>query len=77
MIPGNGTAEIFIEYNPTGMTTATCDIEVNISQFNFTPIKCSIYGNSSPPIVVYDKLSRKEPTEEWKEIKQPTEKKTQ
>jgi len=45
IIPANDSVEITIKYTPVTLTSASCELLVNISQFNFQPFTCKITAN--------------------------------
>ena len=51
LIPANGKARVEITYSPVKLGTATMELSVDVSQFNFIPIKCVVTGNAAPGIV--------------------------
>jgi len=48
IIPGNGFADITIQFVPLSYETASIDILVSVSQFNFQPFVCTVTGSSMP-----------------------------
>ena len=48
IIPANGKIPIRIIFIPRKMACVSAEIKLNISQFGFTPLLCSILGSSSP-----------------------------
>ena len=48
VIPPNGKAAINVSFLPGLYGTFGCEIQVNVSQFNFVPFACAITGSSSP-----------------------------
>lgn len=51
LIPANGKARVTITYSPVKLGTATMEMKVDVSQFNFEPITCVVSGNAAPGIV--------------------------
>ena len=47
-IPANGKAKIEVTFTPGLYGTFDCEMQVNVSQFNFKPFICRIIGSSSP-----------------------------
>ncbi|GMH73709.1 hypothetical protein TL16_g06262 [Triparma laevis f. inornata] len=47
-IPANGRAKIDVSFTPGLYGTFDCEMQVNVSQFNFKPFICRIIGSSSP-----------------------------
>jgi len=48
LIPPNGKARICVTFTPDTYGTFTAKLQVNVSQFNFTPFVCQITGASHP-----------------------------
>ena len=48
IVPANSEVEISITYSPTEFNTAFMKLQLMISQFNATPLVCSVTGYSSP-----------------------------
>lgn len=55
-VPANSHAPITIKFNPVTLASAECQIEVNVSQFNFKPIVCTITGFAFAGLVREQKL---------------------
>ena len=45
IIPANGSQDVIIKFTPLKMSTALCQLEVNTSQFNFSPTITYITGS--------------------------------
>ena len=50
IIPANGAAVVEIIYIPVKLGTASMELKIDVSQFNFEPILCQISGNAAPGI---------------------------
>jgi len=51
LIPANGAARVSVTYSPVKLGTASMEMQIDVSQFNFEPITCHISGNAAPGIV--------------------------
>lgn len=56
IVPANSHAPITIKFNPVSLQSAECQIEVNISQFNFKPFVCTITGFAFAGLIREQKL---------------------
>ena len=51
VVPAEGQAVITFSYKPSIMATAQMTIEINISQFGFKPVRCTVIGSTGPATV--------------------------
>ena len=51
LIPANGKAQVSVTYSPVKLGTASMEMQIDVSQFNFEPIVCTVSGNAAPGIV--------------------------
>ena len=47
-IKGEGKQTLKIAFNPTSCSTAVCEFELHLSEFDFQPISCRISGSGMP-----------------------------
>jgi len=69
IVPANSHAPITVKFNPVTLASAECQIEVNVSQFNFKPFVCTITGFAFAGIVRENAL--REYAEEQMRTQQP------
>jgi hypothetical protein len=51
LIPANGKSQVVVTYSPVKLGTASMEMKIDVSQFNFEPIVCQVSGNAAPGIV--------------------------
>ncbi|KNC51449.1 uncharacterized protein AMSG_07644 [Thecamonas trahens ATCC 50062] len=51
VIPAEGSVTVTITYTPLEYVTASAQLELNVSQFNFEPRRCSLAGSSQPGLL--------------------------
>eukprot|EP00731_Ephydatia_muelleri_P007799 Em0004g137a len=50
IVPGHGKAEVSVTFAPNEFNTAVMTLQLELSQFNCSPVVCTFTGNSSPEI---------------------------
>eukprot|EP00741_Cyanophora_paradoxa_P023818 tig00021623_g23007.t1 len=50
VVPGNGHVEVCIDYRPSVLATVSMEMSINVAQFGFEPVLCTVTGSSSPGI---------------------------
>jgi hypothetical protein len=48
IVPANGDVDITITFAPTEFSTARMVLQLVVSQFNSSPLTCTVLGNSIP-----------------------------
>ncbi|XP_065839595.1 cilia- and flagella-associated protein 221-like [Oscarella lobularis] len=48
IIPANGSTRITVAFSPTTFSTAISILQLDVSQFNVTPLRCTVTGSSAP-----------------------------
>ncbi len=51
VIPASGAAELVVTFRPASLCVSTMEVEVNVSQFNFKPVRCVFVGSASAGMV--------------------------
>lgn len=50
VVPANGSTTIHIQYQPINYCTSTMRLQLDVSQFNFKPLVCTITGYCAPGV---------------------------
>jgi len=77
VVPANGSTMIHIQYQPISYCTSTMRLQLDVSQFNFKPLVCTITGYCAPGVNAVKEISMESTSAKNKRVASPLERSRQ